>query len=120
METRRDILLNKRDQEVHENVCSCFLRKNLIWDNLTFPGHFLMFDWVWPKLSQATVTIGSLKTQIKIKIKMTRLRSLNSHDMISQGNVYVVDTVLRYYVMFITEVNIQHRVICFREKILEC
>ena len=69
METRRDILLNKRDQEVHENVFSCFLRKNLIWDNLIFLGHFLMFDWVWSKLSQAaTVTIGSLKSQDTIKI----------------------------------------------------
>ena len=43
-----------------------------------------MFDWVWSKLSQVTVTIGSL----------------NSQDMISQVNVYVADTVLRYYVMF--------------------
>ena len=68
METRRDILLNKRDQEVHENFCSCFLRKNLIWDNLIFSGLFLMFDWVWSKLSQATVTIGSLKSQDTIKI----------------------------------------------------
>ena len=30
--------------------------------------HFLMFDWVWSKLSQATVTIGSLKSQDMIKI----------------------------------------------------
>ena len=55
-------LLNKRDQEVHENFISCFLRENLIWDNLIISGHFLMFDWVWSKLSQATVTIGSLKS----------------------------------------------------------
>ena len=27
-----------------------------------------MFDWVWSKLSQATVTIGSLKSQDMIKI----------------------------------------------------
>ena len=44
-------LLNKRDQEVHENFISCFLRENLIWDNLIISGHFLMFDWVWSKLS---------------------------------------------------------------------
>ena len=30
METWRDILLNKRDQEVHENIFSFFLRKSLI------------------------------------------------------------------------------------------
>ena len=28
-----------------------------------------MFDWVWSKLSQATVTIGSLKSQDMIKIR---------------------------------------------------
>ena len=35
-----------------------FLRKSLIWGNLIFIGHFLMSD--WSKLSQATVSIGSL------------------------------------------------------------
>ena len=54
------ILHNKRDHEVHENFIICFLRKNLIWINLIFLCHFLMFDWVWSKLSQATFTIGSL------------------------------------------------------------
>ena len=81
------ILHNKRDQEVHENVISCFLRKSLIWSNLIFLSNFLMFDWVWSKLRQFTVIIGSLNTQ----------------DMISQINVYVVDTVLRYYVLFMYE-----------------
>ena len=37
------ILDNKRDQEVHENFISCFLRENLIWGNLIFLDHFLMF-----------------------------------------------------------------------------
>ena len=46
-----------------------------------------MFDWVWSKLRQFTVIIGSLNTQ----------------DMISQINIYVVDTVLRYYVLFMYE-----------------
>ena len=27
---------------------------------MIFLGHFLLFDWTWLKLSQATVTIGSL------------------------------------------------------------
>ena len=62
------ILLNKRDQEVHENFISCFLRKNLIWGNLIFSGHFLMFDWMQSKLSKTTVTFGSLKSQDMIKI----------------------------------------------------
>ena len=57
------ILLSKKDQEVHEKFFSCFLRKTLIWGNLIFSGHSLMFDWVWSKLSQATVTIGSLEIQ---------------------------------------------------------
>ena len=56
------ILHNKRGHEVNENFISCFLRKNLIWGNLIFSVHFLMFDWVWSKLSQTTVTIGSLKS----------------------------------------------------------
>ena len=56
------------DHEVHESFFRCFLRKNLIWDNLVFSDDFLMFDWVWSKLSQATVTIGSLKSQDMIKI----------------------------------------------------
>ena len=78
------ILLNKRDREVHENFISCFLRKNLIWGNLILSSYFLMFDWVWLKLSQVTVSFGSLQSQ----------------DMTSQVNVYVADTVLRYYMMF--------------------
>ena len=40
------ILHNKRDQEVHENFVSCFLRKSLIWGNLIFLDHFLIFDWL--------------------------------------------------------------------------
>ena len=44
-----------------------FLRKNLFWGNLIFSTHFLMFDWMWSKLSQATVPIGSLKSQDMIK-----------------------------------------------------
>ena len=62
------ILLKERDEEVHENFFSCFLRKNLFWGNLIFSSHFLMFDWVWSKSSQETVTIGSLKIQDMIKI----------------------------------------------------
>ena len=47
---------------------SCFQRKNLFWGNLIFSSHFLMFNWVWSKLSQTSVTIGSLKSQGMIKI----------------------------------------------------
>ena len=72
----------KKDQEV---LFFSFLRKNLFWGNLIFSSHFLIFDWVSSKSSQATVTIGSLKSQ----------------DMISQVNVYVADIVLRYYVVFV-------------------
>ena len=43
------------------------------------------------KLSQATVTTGSLNSQDMIKILQ---------DMISQVNLYMMDTVQRYYVMF--------------------
>ena len=83
----------QRDQEVHENFISYFLRKNLIWGNLIFSGHFLMLDWVWSKLSQVTVSIGSLKIQDMIKI-------LKQSGHYFSVNVYVVDTVLRYYGMF--------------------
>ena len=68
METWADTLLNKANQEVHENVFSCLLRKNLICGNFIFSGHFLIFDWVWSKLSQTIVTIRSLKSQDMIKI----------------------------------------------------
>ena len=62
------ILHNKRDQEVHENFISCFLRENLIWSNLIFLDHFLMFYQMLSKLGQATVTAGSLNSQDLIKI----------------------------------------------------
>ena len=54
-----------------------FLGKKFIWGNLIVLGHFLLFHWAWLRLSQATVTIGSL----------------NSQDMISQLNIYVMDIV---------------------------
>ena len=44
-------------------------------------GHFLLFDWAWLKLSQATVTIGSLHSQ-DIFLSWLLLDSLNSQDMI--------------------------------------
>ena len=47
-----------------------------------FLGHFLLFDWTWSKLSQATVTIGSLNSQDMITFMITT-GSLNSQDMIS-------------------------------------
>ena len=31
----------KRDQEVHKNLFSCFVRKNLFWSNLVFSSHFI-------------------------------------------------------------------------------
>ena len=61
-----------------------------------FSGHFLMFDQVSPKQSQVNVTIGSLKSQVMIKIP-------NQSGNYFLVNVYVVDTVLRYYVMFLYE-----------------
>ena len=47
----------KRDQDVHQKFFSCFLRKNLFWDNLIFLSHFLMFDWVCSKLIQAMLLL---------------------------------------------------------------
>ena len=44
------------------------MRRNLIWGNLIFSDEFLMFDCVWSKLSQASVTTGSSKSQDMIKI----------------------------------------------------
>ena len=45
-----------------------FREKDLICGNLIFPGNFLLFDWVWSKLSQTTVPIAYLKSQDMIKI----------------------------------------------------
>ena len=59
---------------------NCFSRKKLIWGILTFLGHFLLFDRRWLKLSQATVTTGSLVINM-ISFKITT-GSLNSQDMI--------------------------------------
>ena len=60
---------------------SCFLRKNFIWGNVIFLGHFLLFDWAWSKMSQATVTTGSLNNQDMISFMITT-GSLNSQYMI--------------------------------------
>ena len=67
--------------------------KSLIWVNLIFSGHFLMFHWVWSKQNQVTITIGSLKSQDMIKI----LKQSGHYFLV---NVYLVDTGLRSYVMF--------------------
>ena len=56
-------------------------KKNFIWGNLVFLGYFLLFDWAWSKLSQATVSIGSLNSQDMISFMITT-GSLNSQDMI--------------------------------------
>ena len=37
-----------------------FQEKKIIWGIFIFLAHFLLFDWAWLKLNQATVTIGSL------------------------------------------------------------
>ena len=58
-----------------------FREKNLIWSNLIFLGHFLLFDWAWSKLIQATVTTESLNNQGMISFMITT-GSLNSQDMI--------------------------------------
>ena len=58
-----------------------FLEKKFIWGNLIFLGLFLLFDWAWSKLSQVTVTIGSLNSQDIISF-MNTTGSLNSPDMI--------------------------------------
>ena len=58
------------------------LRKNLIWGYLIFLGYFLLFYWVWPKLSQAAVTNDSLNSQDMI-IFMIINGFWNSQDMIS-------------------------------------
>ena len=73
----RVFLWNKMGQEVHKHFISCFLGKNLICSNQIYLGHFLLFDWAWSKLSQATFTFGSL----------------NSQGMISQVNVYMMNIV---------------------------
>ena len=61
---------------------------------MIFLDHFLMFDSMWSKLSQATVTIGCLNSQDMIKILKQ-----SEHDL--SGKLNVMETVLRYYVMFL-------------------
>ena len=69
-----------------------FREKKFIWDNLIFLGHFLLFDGAWPKLSQATVTIGPL----------------NSQDMISKVNIYVMDIVWILCNVYVFKFNIKN------------
>ena len=51
-----------------------FREKNSFGGNFIFLVYFVLFDWAWSKLSQGFVTVGSL----------------NSQDMISQVNIYVM------------------------------
>ena len=67
--------------EVHENVISCFSRKKIIMGNSIFLGHVLLFYLAWSKLSQATVTIGSLNCQVMVSF-MIATGSLHCQDMI--------------------------------------
>ena len=53
-----------------------------------------MFDSMWLKLSQATVTIGCLNSQDMIKI-------LKQSGIDLSGKLNVVEPVLRYYVIFL-------------------
>ena len=39
--------------------------------NVIFLGYFLLFDWVWSKLSQAIVNIGSWNSQDMISFMIT-------------------------------------------------
>ena len=57
------ILHNKRVQEVHENFVRYFLRKNLIWSNLIFLGHFLLFEWAWSKFSSQDMISFMITTE---------------------------------------------------------
>ena len=61
---------------------------------MIFLDHFLMFDSMLSKLSQATITIGCLNSQ-----DMTKILKQSGHDL--SGKLNVVETVLRYYVMFL-------------------
>ena len=45
-----------------------FLEKKSLLGQFDIFKSFFMFDWVWSKLSRATVTTGSLKSQDMIKI----------------------------------------------------
>ena len=58
-------------------------------------SHFLMFEWVWSKLSQITVTTGSLKSQNMIKILKEP-----GHDFPGKRLSKYTFSVLRHYVMF--------------------
>ena len=48
---------------------------------MIFFGDFLMFHWVWSKLSQVTITAGFLSSQGKIPF-IIATGSLNSQDII--------------------------------------
>ena len=83
-----------------------------LWGNLIFLYHFLLFDWAWLRLSQATVAIRSLNSQDMTSFMITT-GSLNSQDMISQVEIYVVDIVWILCDVYMWGVKIQQRVIWF-------
>ena len=118
------ILHNDRGREVHKNFISCFSRKNLIRGSLIILRNFLLFDWAWSKLIQATVTIGSLNSQGMIFFMITT-GFLNSPDMIrilkQSGHDFSVKRLCDGHLMDLmwclrVEVNIQQRVEWFCEK----
>ena len=59
-----------------------FREKHFIWGSLIFLGHSLLFDWVWSKLSQATVTMGSfmITTGFSNSQDMVRILKRSGHD----------------------------------------
>ena len=75
------ILIMKEANRYMKILLVVFREKHFIWSNLIFLGHSLLFDWVWSKMSQATVTTGSLRSQHMISFMITT-RFLNSQDMV--------------------------------------
>ena len=57
------------------NILLIFFEKKIRLGQFDLLGHFLLCDWAWSKLSQATVTIESLNSQ-----DMIRIRKQSRHD----------------------------------------
>ena len=66
---------------VHENFISCSLKKNVIWGNLIFLGHFLLFVLTWSKITPAFIATGSFKSHGMISFMITT-GSIGSQEII--------------------------------------
>ena len=97
------------EKEASKGYIKIWLLLFLIWGNLIFLGHVLLFDWAQSKLSQVTVTIESLNRQGKVRILKQSGYDFSCKHLCDE---YYMDVMWCLCVV----VNIQQSVVWFCEK----